>query len=96
VSSIRRVNGIDAYLSADKTSEWRTMTEAARELNVTNHTIRRLIKEQILPARQLVRGAPYQIRLSDLQREAVQAALKCKNAPCRMELQNQLPMFTDP
>jgi excisionase family DNA binding protein len=54
---IRRVNGIDGYLSADKTSEWRTMTEAARELNVTNHTIRRLIKEQILPARQLVQGA---------------------------------------
>ncbi|MDX8503140.1 recombinase family protein [Mesorhizobium sp. VK4C] len=66
VSSIRRVNGIDGYLSADKSSEWRTMTEAARELNVTNHSIRRLIREQILPARQLVRGAPYQIRLSDL------------------------------
>jgi DNA invertase Pin-like site-specific DNA recombinase len=95
VSSIRRVNGIDGYLSADKTSEWRTMTEAARELNVTNHAIRRLIKEQILPARQLVRGAPYQIKLSDLQREAVQAALKTKNAPCRTEFQNQLPMFTD-
>jgi hypothetical protein len=75
VSSIRRVNGIDGYLSADKSSEWRTMTEAARELNVTNHSIRRLIREQILSARQLVRGAPYQIRLSDLQSEAVRRML---------------------
>ncbi|RWL93599.1 recombinase family protein [Mesorhizobium sp.] len=93
VSSIRRVNGIDGYLSADKSSEWRTMTEAARELNVTNHSIRRLIREQILPARQLVRGAPYQIRLSDLQSEAVQAALRRKEAPCHTDFQNQLPMF---
>jgi hypothetical protein len=93
VSSIRRVHGIDAYLSADKTSSWRTMTEAARELNVTNHVIRRLIKEQILPTRQVVPGAPCQIRLSDLQSEAVQAALRRKGAPCRTDPQNQLPMF---
>ena len=30
VSSIRRVHRIDAYLLADKDSEWPTMSEAAR------------------------------------------------------------------
>lgn len=95
VSSIRRVNGIDAYFSADKSGQWCTMTEAAKELGVTNHAIRRLIKEQDLPAHQVVPGAPYQIRRSDLQSEAVQAALGRKGTPCRTDAQNQLPMFPD-
>jgi hypothetical protein len=93
VSSIRRVNGIDAYFSADKSGEWCTMTEAALELGVTNHAIRRLMKEQNLPAHQVVRGAPHQIRRSDLHSEAVQAALRRKGAPCRTDSQNQIPMF---
>jgi excisionase family DNA binding protein len=95
VSSIRRVNGIDAYLSADKSGEWCTMTEAAKVLGVTNHVIRRFIREQILPAHQVVPGAPYQIRRSDMQSEAVQAALRRKGFPCRADSQNQLPMFPD-
>jgi hypothetical protein len=45
VSSIRRVNDIHGYLSADKDGPWRTMTEAAKELGVTNHVIRKLIKD---------------------------------------------------
>lgn len=95
VSSIRRVNGIDAYFSADKDGEWCTMSEAARELGETNHVIRRLITDQILPARQVVPGAPYQIRRSDLQSDAVQAAQRRKRSPCRAEPENQLPMFPD-
>ena len=38
------------------------MSEAAKALGVTNHLIRRLIKTGILPAVQVVPGAPYQIR----------------------------------
>ena len=95
VGSIRRVNGIDAYFSADKHGEWCTMSEAARELGVTNHVIRRLINDQILPARQVVPGAPFQIRRSDLQSDAVQAAQRRKGSPCRAESKNQLPMFPD-
>jgi hypothetical protein len=41
VSSIRRVNNIYAYFSADKDSEWCTMSEAAATLAVTNHAMRR-------------------------------------------------------
>jgi len=36
------------------------MSDAASALAVTNHVIRRLIKDHILPAEQVVPGAPYQ------------------------------------
>lgn len=79
VSSLRRVHAIHAYRSADKSGEWLTMSEAASQLGVTNHVIRRLIKDQILAAQQVVPNAPYQIRSSDLQSEAVLTALARKN-----------------
>jgi excisionase family DNA binding protein len=95
VSSVRRVNGIHAYRSAEKTGEWLTMTEAAIKLSVTNHKIRRLIKDRVLAAEQVAPGAPYQIRASDLDDERVTAALGRKGRPCRVDLQNQIPMFPE-
>ncbi len=95
VGSIRRVNGIAGYLSADKAGEWCTMTEAAKELGVTNHVIRRLIKDQDLPAHQLTPRAPWQINRSDLQSEALKAALRRKASPCRATSEKQIPMFPD-
>jgi len=95
VSSVRRVRKIHAYLSADKGGEWLTMTEAAKSLGVTNHTIRRLIKTKILAAAQVVPGAPYQIRASDLEADDVKAAIARKGRPCCITDQNTLPMFTD-
>ena len=94
VSSIRRVNGIHGYLSADKDGSYRTMTEAAKELGVTNHVIRGLIKDGILPANRLVEGAPYQIRVEDLHAESVQAAIKRKKGPCRKNSVDQISMFS--
>jgi excisionase family DNA binding protein len=96
VSSVRRVNGIHAYRSAEKSGEWLTMSEAAATLGVTHHRIRRLIKDSILPAEQVVPGAPYQIRASDLQDERVVAAIVRTGRPCRVAPGNQLPMFTEP
>ena len=95
VSSLRRVRGIHAYRSAEKNGEWLTMSEAATKLGVTNHRIRRLIEDRILPAEQVVPGAPYQIRAADLQDERIIAALGRKGRPCRDDRQNQLPMFSD-
>jgi len=80
-------------MSADKDGPWRTMTEAAKELGVTNHVIRRLIKEGILPANQVVDGAPYQIRTTDLYSDKVKTALAGTGRPCRTDLHNQLSMF---
>jgi excisionase family DNA binding protein len=95
VASIRRVRGIHAYRSAEKDGEWLTMTEAAKALGVTNHMIRRLIKSGILPAVQVVSGAPYQIRADDLASEAVKTAVARKGRPCRIVDTDTLPMFTD-
>lgn len=95
VSSLRRVHGIRAYRSAEKNGEWLTMSEAATALGVSHHRIRRLIKEGILAAEQVVPGAPYQIRASDLRHEQVTAAIARTAGPCRAVPENQLTMFTD-
>lgn len=95
VSSLRRVRGIHAYRSAQKNGEWLTMSEAAKLLGVTNHAIRRLIKDRILPAEQVMPDAPWQIRATDLHAEAVSAALTCKHRPCRNDVEGQLPMFIE-
>jgi DNA invertase Pin-like site-specific DNA recombinase len=95
VSSVRRVNGIHAYRSAEKNGEWLTMSEAEAMLGVTHHRIRRLIKDGILSAEQVVPGAPYQIRATDLQDERVAAAIARTGRPCRAVPENQLPMFPE-
>lgn len=95
VSSLRRVRGIHAYKSAEKNGEWLTMSEAATLLGVSNHQIRRLIKEGVLPAQQVVFDAPYQIKAADLLTEPVQSALARKGRPCRVVMENQTSMFSD-
>jgi excisionase family DNA binding protein len=95
VSSLRRVRGIHAYKSAEKNGEWLTMSEAAAKLGVSNHQIRRLIKEGVLAAEQVVPDAPYQIRQSDLQEELGTTAIARKGRPCRPISGNQISLFSD-
>jgi excisionase family DNA binding protein len=95
VSSLRRVRGIHAYRSAEKNGEWLTMSEAAAKLGVSNHQIRRLIKEGVLPAEQVVFDAPWQIRAHDLEDERVRVALARKGRPCRAVSENQTSIFSD-
>jgi len=96
VGSIRKVHGLHAYRSAEKDGAWLTMTEAATKLGVTNHVIRRLIEERILPAEQVVAGAPYQIRAVDLADQRIAAALVRRGRPYRVGSADQVPMFPDP
>jgi excisionase family DNA binding protein len=70
------------------------MSEAAALLGVTHHRIRRLIKDGTLAAEQVVPGAPYQIRATDLRDERVTIAIGRTARPCRANPENQLPMFT--
>jgi excisionase family DNA binding protein len=95
VASVRRVRGIHAYQSALKDGEWLTMTQAAKQLGVTNHTIRRLIKANVLSGVQVVPGAPYQIRAKDLELEPIRTAATQKSRPCHLVDADTLPMFTD-
>jgi excisionase family DNA binding protein len=93
VGSLRRVHDIHASRSAEKDGEWLTMSEAAAELKVTNHVIRRLIQDRVIPAEQIVPGAPYQIKESDLRDDRVAAVLRRKGSPHQSESQNELPIF---
>ena len=94
VASTRMVNDIRAYRSAHKDGEWLTMSEAAAALSVNNHRIRRLIKDGLLHAEQVVPRAPYQIRASDLQDRRVVDAVSRTDRPCRVEAENQISMFS--
>jgi len=94
VASIRRVNDIHAYRSAEKNGQWLTMSEAAAKLGVTHHRIRRLIKDQLLAAEQVVPGAPFQIRAADLDDERVRAAIARTSRPCRVDDGSQISMFS--
>lgn len=94
VGSVRMVNDIRAYRSAHKDGQWLTMSEAAAKLGVNNHRIRRLIKEGLLPAEQVVPRAPYQIRASDLLDQKVIDAAARTDRPCRIDGENQISMFS--
>jgi hypothetical protein len=71
------------------------MREAAAKLNVSHHQIRRLIKEGVLLAEQVVPDAPYQIRETDLHDDRVTSALARKGRPCRVVPENQTSIFSD-
>jgi DNA invertase Pin-like site-specific DNA recombinase len=74
-----RVAGLRGYHKIapfQKQDCWVMLEEAARELQVSNTVIRRLIRESILPAKQVVKYAPWIIEKSDLQLPAVQAQVK--------------------
>ncbi len=94
VGSVRMVNDIRAYRSAHKDGQWLTMSEAAAQLGVNNHRIRRLIKEGVLSAVQVVPRAPYQIRASDLLDQMVIDAAARTDRPCRIAAANQISMFS--
>jgi hypothetical protein len=53
-----------------------TQEEAARELQVSNTVVKRLIRQRILPATQVVRYAPWIIAKTDLLLAAVQEQVK--------------------
>jgi DNA invertase Pin-like site-specific DNA recombinase len=95
VGSIRRVNGIHGYLSAEKNGEWLTLRDAATRLGVSHHQVRKLINAGILASNQIMPDAPHQIRAADLDSEQVAVALARKGRPCRADSKNQISMFPD-
>ena len=74
-----RVAGLRGYHKIapfEKQDGWVTQEEAARELQVSNTVVKRLIRERILPAKQVVKCAPWIIEKKDLLLPAVQAQVK--------------------
>ena len=86
VEAYRVKHGIHACETAIKDGRWLTMLDAAKQCGVTCHAIRKLVRDGILPARQTVPDAPWQILAVDLDRPEVQNALRRRarrGRPCR-------------
>lgn len=71
VAGVRNYHGIPP---CDPSPDRLTLEQVATILQVSNTVVRRLIKDQVLPARQLVPCAPWVIRREDLALSPVQAA----------------------
>jgi DNA invertase Pin-like site-specific DNA recombinase len=70
-----RVAGLRGYhkiASFQTQADWVTQKEAARELQVSDTVVKRLIRERVLPAKQVVKFAPWIIDKKDLLLPAVQ------------------------
>ena len=78
VNSYRMIAGIPAYASARKDGRYLTLRDAAIVLDVTSQVLRRLIQKGALAAKQVVPGAPWQIRARDLKTPSVQQALRIR------------------
>jgi hypothetical protein len=93
VGDYRRTKGIPGYESAVKDGRCLTMVEAAEKASVSCHAIRVLIRDGILPAKQYVFDAPWQILAVDLERPEVQQALRRRRKgpgrPCRNSRDNR-------
>jgi DNA invertase Pin-like site-specific DNA recombinase len=94
-----RVAGLRGYHHIDpfqKQDGWVTREQAAEELKVSNTVVRRLIREQTLPATQVVQCAPWVIDRKDLNLPAVQAQVQAVHNGHRLPLivpgQAQLPL----
>jgi excisionase family DNA binding protein len=71
VRSLRDYQKIPCAGAATKRAHL-TLTEAAEQLGVNVGVVRKLVQRQVLPAKQLVRGAPWIINRTDLQQSEVQ------------------------
>ena len=72
ICSLRRQYHIPIYREGERVERGEvTLNEAAAALAISTTTIRRLIAEGILPATQPCKGAPWIIRLADLERQEI-------------------------
>ena len=74
ICSLRRQYHIAIYRDGERADRGEvTLNEAATALALSTTTIRRLIAEGALPASQHCKGAPWVIRLADLERDEIRA-----------------------
>ena len=72
---MRNHRGIPPYREGERAERGEvTLKEAAAVLKVSEATVRRLVKEKILPAIQHCKGAPWVIRACDLDETVKRAA----------------------
>ena len=73
VSSLRYTQRLPNYT---KGKDWLTVERTAAALEVSETVIRRLIKQRLLPAKQVVESTPWIIARQDLDLPSVQAEIR--------------------
>jgi excisionase family DNA binding protein len=81
VCVLRNHRNIPPYREGERAKRGETtLEEAAAILKVSEATVRRLIAERVLPARQFCKGAPWVIRTADLEPENIRRAADDRRA----------------
>jgi DNA invertase Pin-like site-specific DNA recombinase len=79
-----------------KCRDWVTLEQAAKELHVSDTLIKRLIRQKVLPAKQVVKYAPWIIRREDLASSGVKRQIQAARGGYRLPQiamgQQELPM----
>ncbi len=98
VQHVRHSNGFPACPPPDQRL-WLTMQQAADALDVSDMVIRRLVAQKILPAKQIVKFAPWMIERAHLDIPAVRKAVRMvhtgRRSPSIDASNAQTRMFTD-
>jgi excisionase family DNA binding protein len=96
VRGLRNTNSIAVYREGERAERGEvTLDEAADILKVSRSTAYRMVSSGVLPAHQLCAGAPWIIRLSDLQQDVVRrdvAARQARRPIPQNSLQNSLAL----
>lgn len=98
VDHYRRKAGIRAYAPAVDREHWMTMRDAATYAGISHHFVRTLIDRGVLPGKQVVPDAPWQIRRADLDSDAVRTAIARRHStgrPREAHRDTRTPMFPD-
>jgi hypothetical protein len=98
VQHVRHTKGFPAC-PAPEQRRWLTMQQAASALGVSDAVVRRLVAQKTLPAKQIVKFAPWMIERSHLELPAVRKAVRLvhtgRRAPSRVSSDAQTRMFID-
>ncbi len=95
VRSLRAYHKIDA-VDSKSTRNWLTLADTSKELGISTQSVRKLIRQNILPAGQVVAHAPWVIERNNLAIPAVEEAAKAiregRRIPRRDPQQQELPL----
>lgn len=80
VRTVRSRLALPAFHPSHVEAAWLTLGQAAKRLGVSQTVVRRLVVAHTLPATQVLPCAPWQIAISALELEAVQAAVMAAKA----------------
>jgi hypothetical protein len=93
VAGLRNTHGIPVF---GKREGWMTLEAAARCMEVSHTTVKRLIRKGVLPARQVIACAPWVIERNALERSEIQAAVRAikegRHVPPTCAAQAELPI----